>query len=274
MKEISHEILDLIEQYGPDTKTALTEHPKVEYMYALSDIRENVLEWYPFLPEGSLLQVGADYGALTGLYSRRLSRVTVLDTEEEELEIVKRRYAQADNIDYACGTVETLWQQAEETKDLGGQAVRYDYVVMLGSLAMPYSETIANAKRLLKPGGRLIVSVCNQFGLKYWAGVKKDDNSFSRDDIAFLMTRDDIQSGKDGQLSWYYPMPDYKLATTVYSGDYLPKKGDLTFMLTAYDYPKYILMNVGAAFDTVCEDGQFENFANSFLIIWSDYAGN
>ncbi|MEW3562678.1 class I SAM-dependent methyltransferase, partial [Enterococcus avium] len=69
--------------------------------------------------------------------------------------------------------------------------------------------------------------------------------------------------------SFYYPMPDYKLPSVIYSDRYLPKKGDLTGMPALYDYPEYLLMDVGAAYDAVCEDGQFENFANSFLVIWS-----
>lgn len=260
-----NKILDIICKYGTDFKLALKENSRLEYMYALSDIRENLLEWYPFRANASLLQVGADCGALTGLFSRRVSLVTVLDEEEIQADIIKQRYSEAENI--TCLAMDLL--EYEKTV-----SAVYDYVVMTGTLKMPYSERITAAKKLLKPGGKLIVAVCNQFGLKYWAGVKKDDCSFSRDDIAFLLTRDDIEHGRTGSLSWYYPMPDYKLPTTVYSESYLPKKGDLTFMLTAYDYPEYLLMDVGAAFDTVCEDEQFENYANSFLIIWSDYAGN
>lgn len=255
----SQEILKVISDYDNDVKQILTDHSCVDYMYALSDIRENLLEWYPFKREARLLQVGADFGALTGLYSRRVRQVTVLDEDPIQGEILKRRYPDRDNIRFFQTDLGNYTNEDTEG---------YDYVVMAGTLKLPYSGQITAAKKLLKPGGELIVAVCNQFGLKYWAGVKKDDCSFSRDDIGFLLTRDEIESGRQSTLTWYYPMPDYRLPTTVYSKEYLPKKGDLTFMLTAYDYPEYLLMNVGAAFDTVCEDEQFETFANSFLIIW------
>ena len=85
-------------------------------------------------------------------------------------------------------------------------------------------------------------------------------------------TEDGMDDGN--QLEFYYPMPDYKLPISIYSQSYLPGKGDLTNTLTAYDYPKYLLLDIGASYDAVCEDGQFENFANSFLVIWRKYGAN
>ena len=37
-------------------------------LYHLSDIRHNLLEWYDFRPEGSLLEIGSGCGAMTGLF--------------------------------------------------------------------------------------------------------------------------------------------------------------------------------------------------------------
>ena len=49
----------------------------------------------------------------------------------------------------------------------------------------------------------------------------------------------------------------------------LPKKGDLTRVTPAYDYPPYHLMEQGEKFDTVCEAGLFDLYANSYLVFWS-----
>lgn len=43
-------------------------------------------------------------------------------------------------------------------------------------------------------------------------------------------------------------MPDIKVPVTIFSDEYLPGKGDLTDTITAYDYPKYLLMDVGEAY--------------------------
>ncbi len=57
MNDISPELKKLFVKYNGDTKKLLQENPNLDYLYALSDIRENLLEWYEFDEEGSLLQV-------------------------------------------------------------------------------------------------------------------------------------------------------------------------------------------------------------------------
>ena len=47
MKDVSYEILDLFETYGSDPEgisRALAAEKRPEYLYALSDIRQNLLE--------------------------------------------------------------------------------------------------------------------------------------------------------------------------------------------------------------------------------------
>lgn len=268
MNGVKSEIFNLLGEYGTDDsaiKEILRSHDKVDYLYALSDIRENVLEWFDFKPEGILLQIGADYGALTGLYSRKVSQVVVLDLDEDMLEITKRRHKGRANIRYYHGSLEAFYKESQ---------MAFDYVVMLGSLTPPFGKNLRSAKGLVKEQGCLIMAACNQFGLKYLAGIEKDPFSFSREEITKLLTWDDLSCERKAKVRWYYPMPDYKLPTAVYSEHYLPRKGDLTHTITAYDYPKYLLMDVGAAYDAVCEDNQFEYFANSFLMIWSKDARN
>ena len=92
MKKINQELIALFDKYGSDRRQALRENKKLSYLYALADLRENLLDWCQFDPEQQALQIGADAGALTGLLARRLSSVTVLDASEENLEVVRRRF--------------------------------------------------------------------------------------------------------------------------------------------------------------------------------------
>lgn len=272
MKNISFDLANLFKKYGMDTKRILEENVNLDYLYALSEQRENVIEWFEFKPDASLLQIGADYGALTGLYSRRVKEVCVLEEDLRNAEIVKMRCPEADNIIYVKESLE------EHGKSHAGG---YDYVMMIGPLADLYGmrtenqikdqpkdwiqKQIETAKSLVKPGGCLILAVCNKFGMKYWAGCEREAVSVSRKELAEL-------TGGEGTAEWYYPMPDYRIPITVYSQSYLPKKGDLTHTITAYDYPRYIRMDVGEKYDEVCEDGEFEQYANSFLVIWKKSA--
>lgn len=259
MNDLSPEIRNLYLKYNGDIKKLLAENPNPDYLYALSDIRENLLEWYAFEPDASLLQVGSDYGALTGLYSRRVSHVTVLDSNQNNLSFNRLRYQDRNNIRYVNGDFNSIH---EET---------FDYVVMTGSLKEPVKEQIETAKTLLKPGGKLILSVCNRLGLKYQAGAAPDDIRLSRAELMELLCG---KNKTEGEAAVYYPMPDYKLPVTLYSDSCLPAKGDLTHAILAYDYPKYLRFDLGKMFDEVCEGKQFETFANSFLTIWSCHEEN
>ena len=74
MKKINQELIALFDKYGSARRRALRENKKLSYLYALADLRENLLDWYQFDPEQQALQIGADAGALSGLLARRLSR--------------------------------------------------------------------------------------------------------------------------------------------------------------------------------------------------------
>ena len=53
-------------QSEAETEKCLLEEHSWQILYHLSAIRENILEWYPFDPGASLLEIGAECGALTG----------------------------------------------------------------------------------------------------------------------------------------------------------------------------------------------------------------
>lgn len=261
-REISLALSRLLENYQGDRHQILKEHGNLDYLYALSGQRESLVDWYPFRREGSLLEVGSGYGALTGVYARSVAWVDVLDESEENLEVNRLRHeiqGGCQNIGYHRGRI------CEYAKGCG---VRYDYIVFVGSLGARAEEEAEAARGLLKPGGEILAAVCNPFGLKYWAGARREEYSFPKNSLLRLLRG---REG-EGEVRFYYPMPDYRIPVTIFSDDFLPGKGDLTDTVTAYDYPHYPGIDVGKGFDAVCEDGQFDRYANSYLAVWKNEA--
>lgn len=267
--ELELKIMGLLKTYGANVKAILGVNPKLEYLYALSPQRENLLEWYPFRKEGRLLQVGSDYGAITGLYASRVAHVDVLDESWMNLEINRVRHVEEghhDNITYVQGTLGAYVAQTE---------YRYDYVVMVGDMGRDHwsqeelTEQIRSAKKILKADGRLIMAVSNPFGVKYWAGADKGRYNLSKTALVRLLS----ERENGGDLEFYYPMPDYKIPMVIYSDAYLPQEGDMADMVIAYDFPDYPYFNMGDAYDEICRDGKFDQFANSYIVIWSPDAG-
>ena len=64
----------------------------------------------------------------------------------------------------------------------------------------------------------------NRLGLKYKSGVKPDEACLLKNELTELLCGS--SDGKSGTLTYYYPMPDYRLPVTIYSDEYLPVKGN------------------------------------------------
>lgn len=251
MRKIDDEIQMLLKEHHGNIRDILAENSRLDILYALSEQRELLLEWYDFAPEASLLQVGADYGAMTGLFRTRVAEVIVLDPDREALDTAELRCSGAANVRYHCGELAEYAQQMAGRKG-------FDYVVFAGTLTADYEAELQAAKTLLKESGVLIAAAANPLGMKYLAGTRDEENGMTRLQLETLFP--------GGQF--YYPMPDYRTPISIYSDRYLPKKGDLTRITPAYDYPPYHMVDMGAKFDTVCEAGLFPQYANSYLVFW------
>lgn len=274
MKRIDEEIQALLKEHKGNVREILEQNNRLDYLYALSGQRELLLEWYDFKSDASLLQVGADYGAMTGLFRRSVRQVTVLDESRKALETVQMRYPGAPNIHYEENTLPAYAKACRENEENAKKAEkRYDYIVFAGTLEAPYREQIEAAKSLLAPDGVLILAAANTLGMKYFAGSREDRNALSKKQILELFTgagqnRPGAGRASGGRTQFYYPMPDYRTPVSIYSDLYLPKKGDLTRVTPAYDYPPYHMMDMGEKFDEVCEAGVFDLYANSYLVFW------
>lgn len=275
--DVEDEILKICKS-GQDIQALLRSTDRWPLLYHLSDVRENVLDWYGFDPEANLLEIGAGCGAISGLFCRKVKRVVAIDLSKRRSTINAVRNGALGNLEILVGNFEDI--EIEE---------KFDYVTLIGVLeysgyyiskgADPYEAMLKKVKKFLKPGGRLIIAIENKFGLKYWGGAAEDHTggffdgiedyrkvdgvrTFSRPEITQL-----LKSAGFSENTFYYPMPDYKLPDTVYSDEFLPKPGMLEHVTDVYDRERFVLFNESSAYDALIRDGQFPYFANSFLII-------
>ena len=257
MREISYEILDLMDQYGSKEegiRRILEQGSQPELLMALSPLRDNLVQWLEVGPKERVLQIGSDYGAITGCLAQRAGEVLVLDERLENLEVNKRRWKDLGNIRYQQGSLEDL-----EEGD-------FHWVFCIGPRkeAMGLADLIHQAARLVKEKGRLALALQNSGGMKLWAGGEADPDEWS----VSLEGLKQILGTLKGQEDIYYPMPDYKLPTAIYSDRYLPPKGELPSLFAEYERPRLRVFSEEEAFDRVGEIGGFPQFANSFFAIW------
>lgn len=278
--DVEDRILEICENHNGSIREVLKQENDWALLYHLSEVRENILDWYDFDPQASLLEIGSGCGAVSGLFCRKVKRVVGIDLSKRRSTINAVRNGQRGNLEIMVGNFEDI------TLD-----EKFDYVTLVGVLEYsplyiskgedPFDTMLEKVKGYLKPGGKLIIAIENKFGLKYLAGTAEDHTgkffdgvenypetthvyTFSKPEITRLLEHNGFSCNQ-----FYYPFPDYKLPNVVYAEDYLPSKGDLKNISNAYDRKRYQLFHEEAVYDSLIEDGQFEYFSNSFLIISS-----
>ena len=245
-------------------------------LYHLSKKRENLLDWYDFDPEASLLEIGAGCGALTGMFCRKVANVTAVEISERRARIVAIRNQKVDNLTVHACRFENLPMEQ-----------KFDYVTLIGVLEYagryhgsedPYADFLNSVRARLKEEGTLILAMENKLGLKYWAGAPEDHTGVLFENIEGYVGKTDVRtfgrkelevllrSAGFNDLDFYYPMPDYKMPDMLFSEDHLPHLGDLSQSAPNYDQPRHILFREGLAMDSVIKNGVFGTMANSFLV--------
>lgn len=237
-----------------------------ELFSQISPMREGILNWYPFEEDSSLLQLSCGFGAVAGLFARRVRRVTLLEESPERAECIARRYEAYDNI-----TIVT------ERAELEGK--RFDYIAVeqaMDSLEQ-VDRLLKEMRPLLKDNGRLLFICENRFGMKYWCGApdsrlrqpfagirgKGEKERITRQSLMEMLE----QSGFAGGWKLYYPMPDDKLPQAVYTDAYLPGvslRDRVIPYYTPWDCGSLLCLESEIS-DGLIANGVLPVFSNSFL---------
>lgn len=276
---IEDELLDIVSKYGEEAfDTIIKEKNSWPILYHLSDMRQNIVTWYPFKDKANILEVGAGCGAITGALTDRADRVVALDLSKKRSTINAARNREKQNLEVMVGNFNDIQSNIQE---------RFDYVTLIG--VFEYAESYIEEESpqevffekinaLLKDDGKILIAIENRFGLKYFAGCKEDHFSlfgegisgynstkgvrtFNRDEWIRLLDKCGFKNYKI-----YYPYPDYKFPTTIYSDEYMPKAGELTNNIRNFDTDRIMLFDETKAFDNIIENGKFGEYSNSFFI--------
>ncbi len=98
-----------------------------------------------------------------------------------------------------------------------------------------------------------MIAIENRLGLKYFAGCMEDhlgtyfsgieDYAGGGEVRTFVRSRLERMLAESGlgEYSFYYPYPDYKFMTAVYSDERLPKPGELYDNLRNFDRDRMLL---------------------------------
>jgi SAM-dependent methyltransferase len=235
------------------------------------------LGWYDFDKNASLLEIGAGCGALTGLFCEKVKDVTAVELSKRRASIAVNRTKDKCNLEIIVGNFNDI----KFTK-------QFDYITLIGVFeyagkfmptTTPHHDFLIKIKKLLKPNGTLIIAIENKFGLKYWAGAGEDHTGRIFDSIENYPKNKGVETFSKLELSqllneigfkyadFYYPMPDYKIPTQIFTDEYLPQLNQMGDFAVRYDKKGAQFFDEKLAFCNLIKNKQFGFFSNSFLIL-------
>ena len=254
---ILDELLDIVK--NQDRKSygkAIIEHKKWQVLYHLSPFRENIIAWYPMDKNTKVLEIGSECGAHTSALCDKAGTVHSIDSSYKVCLVNAYRNKDRDNLEIKVGDYEAFLKNSSE---------KYDIITLMGGI--PYTENILG---LLKPhlneGGKILITVNNKLGLRYFAGY--NDDGEARFTKKALTKHIEEQGFKD--YRFFYPYPDACLTDVIFSDDRLPHKGELNENVRNFDKSRYVYFDEATAYDSIIEDGDFASFTNSFLVAIGD----
>lgn len=277
---VEDELLQIVQETPPSYYAKVIEE-KGEWpvFYHLSPLRGNIVNWIPLTDSDKVLEVGAGCGAITATLAQKAGQVDCIDLSRKRSLINAYRNRQYDNVTIQVGNFKDIEP---------GLPCDYDYIFLIGVFEYgqsyiggenPYEDFLDIIQKHIKQSGRIVIAIENKFGLKYWAGCREDHlgtyfsgiEDYAAGGGVRTFTRNGLericQTNNRKDYSFYYPYPDYKFPTAIYSDKRLPKVGELSTNLCNYDRERMLLFDEKNAFDGIIRDGEFPLFANSYLLV-------
>lgn len=278
--EIEDTLLAIAKDYSPvEYQGIIEERGSWPVLYHLSPLRENIVDWIPMDKKSKVLEVGSGCGAITGKLAQKAGSVTCIDLSKKRSRINAYRHQDCENVMIHVGNFKDIEPELPCDFDFIFLIGVFEYGQSYTGTEHPYEDLLRMMLRHRKENGRIILAIENRLGLKYFAGCREDHlgtwfsgiedyaqgggvRTFSRNGLERIFMKCGVE-----EYSFYYPYPDYKFMTSVYSDGYLPKPGELTDNLRNFDRDRMLLFDEKQAFDGIIKDRLFPVFSNSFAAV-------
>ena len=249
--------------------------------YHLSNKRAQLLSGFDFDPSLKVLEVGCGCGAITRHLAENFNDVVSIEGSPVRARLAQMRTRDCDNVDIVCAPFQDL--EFSEKFDLIICVGVLEYSASFVDEDDPYQHVVKYFSELLKPDGRAVVAIENQFGLKYFSSSREDHLKLMFEGIeGYPMFADKVRtfgrvelerllSAHFANIEFYYPYPDYKIPDAVLSEEMLLSgcAGELVAGFASRDYygPMPQLFDELLATLELARNELLPTFSHSFVVI-------
>lgn len=263
-KEISTKDAKIIEYLKNSEEqkyeTIIKEDNKIETILALSDIRKNIIKWYPFKENSSVLEIGANFGEITQVLCEKISKVVTIETSKEKRDAILNRNKTKTNL--------KIISNIDEIEE------KFDYITLIGieNISDNPQEILEEVKKYLKPDGIILLATDNKLGMQYFSKYNEKDGNVTNlvDKKLYTLRQLEEQIKKAGYSNFkiYYPMTDYKLTNVIFTEDKKLSKNTLSRNIVYKEEDTVKLCEQNEVYRELLEEDEnvFRIFANSFLL--------
>lgn len=250
----------------------------IETISALSDMRKNIVNWYPFKRNSSILEIGAGVGEITGELCKTAHKVVAVEFSKVRGEAIAKRHQDKENLEVIIGNLKDIeWNE------------KFDYITLIGILEYApcileaenaFLALLKYAKSLLKEDGTILLATNNKFGMRNWSVINEDDKNVEFNAVSCKKSKWENQlfskralekmlnEAELGDRKYYYPLPDYQYVNVIFTNEYMPDKNNLHRNMAFFKDTDIINFHENNGYLQIIEDNQqlYEFFANSFLV--------
>lgn len=274
--DIENEIIEYAKKYK-DMDKVFENDIRWPVFYHLTPIRKNILNWYPFKEGSEVLEIGAGMGAITEVLCEKCEKVTCVELSKNRASSIVARNENKENLEIIVGNL----------NDIDFKERKFDYITLIGvfeyaelytKTKKPYIDFLNNIKKILKPDGKLLIAIENKFGMKYFLGAPEDHTNIKYDGIIGYSNDSHVRTFGKQEIEnilnetgfenrkFYYPLPDYKLPSLIFSDEYLPNEKTIENYKPYYYEGTKVEFDEIKAYKEIIKNDMFSFFANSFFI--------
>lgn len=247
-----------------------------EYPISMNGIKKNILNWYPFKENATILQIGGSSKEITNYLCNICKKVTIIEFSKEKVNCIYSKEEEQKNLEIIVGNLENINLQE-----------KFDYILMLGTLEYaniimknekePEYELINYCKDRISEDGTILIAVDNKIGVKYLAGGKSkhcekvydsiknrfhNGKLFSKRELEELIEKVGIKNKR-----YFYPLPNYEVPNLIISQEALVKSTDSKLNYNCiYEEGSLVVQDEIKLLKQFINNNEFEEYTNSYLV--------